>query len=90
MPSLDGTTADHVVRADALAGKTTLHLSGKGGFADGVWKGTIGDLFIDDSANINLQLDTPVKADGEREEVQAGIIVPAWQGGAALRRGGAG
>jgi autotransporter translocation and assembly factor TamB len=59
--SLDGTTADHVVRADALAGKTTLHLSGKGGFADGVWRGIIGDLFIDDSANINLQLDTPVK-----------------------------
>jgi translocation and assembly module TamB len=59
--TLDGTTADHVVRADALAGKTILHLSGKGGFADGVWKGTIGDLFIDDSANINLQLDTPVK-----------------------------
>ena len=59
--TLDGTTADHVVRADALAGKTSLHLSGKGGFADGVWKGTIGDLFIDDTANINLQLDTPVK-----------------------------
>src|SRR4029077_16728998 len=59
--TLDGTTAEHVVRADALVDKTTLHLSGKGGFADGVWKGTIGDLFIDDSANINLQLDTPVK-----------------------------
>jgi translocation and assembly module TamB len=59
--SLDGTTTDHVVRADALAGKTALHLSGKGGFADGVWRGTIGDLFIDDTANINLQLDTPVK-----------------------------
>ena len=28
---------------------------------DGLWSGTIGDLFIDDSANINLQLDTPVK-----------------------------
>ena len=49
------------VRADALAGKTSLHLSGKGGFADGVWRGTIGDLFIDDTANLNLQLDTPVK-----------------------------
>jgi translocation and assembly module TamB len=59
--TLDGTTAEHVVRADALAGKTSLHLSGKGGFADGVWNGTIGDLFIDDTANINLQLDTPVK-----------------------------
>ena len=59
--TLDGTTAEHTVRADALAGVTSLHLSGKGGFADGVWKGTIGDLFIDDTANINLQLDTPVK-----------------------------
>jgi translocation and assembly module TamB len=59
--TLDGTTAEHIVRADALAGKTSLHLSGKGAFADGVWRGTIGDLFIDDTANINLQLDTPVK-----------------------------
>jgi translocation and assembly module TamB len=59
--TLDGTTADHLVRADALAGKTSLHLSGKGAFADGVWRGTIGDLFIDDTANINLQLDSPVK-----------------------------
>ncbi len=59
--TLDGTTADHVIRADALADKTALHMSGKGGFVDGVWNGTIGDLFIDDSANINLQLDTPVK-----------------------------
>ena len=58
--TLDGTTSEHTVRADALAGITSLHLSGKGGFADGVWKGTIGDLFIDDTANINLQLDTPV------------------------------
>ncbi|HEU4781448.1 MAG TPA: translocation/assembly module TamB domain-containing protein [Steroidobacteraceae bacterium] len=59
--TLDGTTAEHTVRADALAGITSLHLSGKGGFADGVWTGIIGDLFIDDTANINLQLDTPVK-----------------------------
>jgi translocation and assembly module TamB len=59
--TLDGTTADHTVRADALAGVTSLHLSGKGVFTDGVWRGTIGDLFIDDTANINLQLDTPVK-----------------------------
>jgi translocation and assembly module TamB len=59
--TLDGTTAEHVIRADALAGKTSLHLSGKGAFIDGVWRGIIGDLFIDDSANINLQLDTQVK-----------------------------
>jgi translocation and assembly module TamB len=58
--TLEGTTTSHVIRADALAGKTSLHLSGKGGFAEGIWKGTVGDLFIDDTANINLQLDTPV------------------------------
>jgi translocation and assembly module TamB len=59
--TLEGTTADQSVRLDALAGITSLHLSGKGAFADGVWRGTIGDLFIDDTQNINLQLDTPVK-----------------------------
>jgi len=66
--TLDGTTAQHIVRADALAGHTSLHLSGKGGFADGVWTGTIGDLFIDDTANINLQLDTPVKVRASARE----------------------
>jgi translocation and assembly module TamB len=66
--SLDGTTGEHTIRADALAGVTTLHLSGKGGFADGVWKGTIGDLFIDDTANINLQLDTPVNLRASAKE----------------------
>jgi translocation and assembly module TamB len=58
--TLQGTTANHVVRADALAGKSSLHLSGRGGFADGVWTGKVGDFFIDDTANLNLQLDTPV------------------------------
>ena len=81
--TLDGTTADHAVRADALAGMTSLHLSGKGGFADGVWKGTIGDLFIDDTANINLQLDTPVTVRASAKDVQAGCVVPARQGRAA-------
>jgi translocation and assembly module TamB len=57
---LEGTTASHGIRADVLAGKTGLHLSAKGGFADGTWTGTIGDLFIDDTANLNMQLDTPV------------------------------
>ncbi|HEU5137121.1 MAG TPA: translocation/assembly module TamB domain-containing protein [Steroidobacteraceae bacterium] len=66
--TLDGTTAEHTVRADALAGITSLHLSGKGGFAEGVWNGTIGDLFIDDTANINLQLDTPVKVRASARE----------------------
>ena len=57
--TLDGTTGAHGIRADALAGRTSLHLSAKGAFADGTWKGTVGDLFIDDTANLNLQLDTP-------------------------------
>ena len=58
--TLDGLTTDHKLKVDALAGKTALHLSGKGGFADGVWNGTIADLFIDDTENLNLQLDEPV------------------------------
>lgn len=56
---LDGTTTAHGIRTDVLVDDTTLHLSGKGGFADGVWRGTVGELFVDDSANLNLQLDTP-------------------------------
>jgi translocation and assembly module TamB len=52
--TLDGTTNDHKLRLDLLAGRTSAHLSGRGGFADGTWKGTIGDLFIDDTANLNL------------------------------------
>jgi translocation and assembly module TamB len=56
---LEGTTAAHRLRADLLAGDTSLHLSGKGGFAEGVWRGNIGDLFIDDAANLSLQLDSP-------------------------------
>lgn len=59
---LDGTTTDHLVKVDALSGKTSLHLSGKGSFADGAWNATIGDLFVDDTANINLQLDAPFAA----------------------------
>lgn len=57
--TLDGTTSDHKLRFDLLAGKTSAHLSGKGRFNDGTWNGTIGDLFIDDTQNINLQLDSP-------------------------------
>ncbi len=60
--TLDGTTTAHSIRADALAGVTALHLSAKGGFAEGAWTGNIGDLFIDDTANLNLQLDTPFNA----------------------------
>jgi translocation and assembly module TamB len=60
--TLDGTTSSHGIRADALAGRSALHLSAKGGFADGVWRGNIGDLFVDDTANLDLQLDTPFNA----------------------------
>ena len=56
---LDGTTADHAFKMDALASHTSLHLSGKGAFTNKVWNATIGDLFIDDTANINLRLDAP-------------------------------
>ena len=58
--TLDGMTSDHKVKMDALAGKTAMHLVGKGGFVDGNWNGTISDLFIDDTENLNLQLDQPV------------------------------
>jgi translocation and assembly module TamB len=58
--TLDGITTDHKLKVDALAGKTAMHLSGKGGFANGEWNGTIADFFIDDTENLNLQLDEPV------------------------------
>jgi translocation and assembly module TamB len=57
--TLDGTTAAHKLRLDVLAGKTSAHLSGRGAFADGTWRANVGDFFIDDTANLNLQLDTP-------------------------------
>jgi translocation and assembly module TamB len=59
--TLDGTTNDHRMKLDLLAGKTSAHLSGKGAFVDGTWNATIGDLFLDDTANINLQLDAPFR-----------------------------
>jgi len=58
--TLDGTAAGHTLRLDALAGRTSLHLSGKGAFADGIWNGTITDLILDDVENLNLKLDAPV------------------------------
>jgi translocation and assembly module TamB len=57
--TLDGTTSDHKMKVDLLAGRTSAHMSGRGGFANGTWKASIGDLFIDDTANLNLQLDAP-------------------------------
>jgi translocation and assembly module TamB len=56
---LDGTTTDHQLKIDTLSGKTSMHLAGKGGFADGTWNAKIDDLFVDDTANINLRLDAP-------------------------------
>lgn len=59
---LEGTTSDHTLRIDALAGRSSAHLRGKGKFEESVWQGTIDDLLIDDDANLNLQLDAPVPA----------------------------
>ncbi len=58
--TLDGTTGDHLLKMDALATHTSLHLNGKGAFAEGVWRGMLTHLVIDDTANLNLQLDAPV------------------------------
>lgn len=57
---LKGTTNDHVFRVDALAAKTSVHLNGKGSFAESIWHSTISRLIIDDTANINLNLEAPV------------------------------
>jgi translocation and assembly module TamB len=57
---MDGTTGAHNFKIDALAASTSLHLAGSGSFANNVWNGSIADLFIDDTANINLKLDAPV------------------------------
>lgn len=58
--TLDGTTADHALNIDAVAARTSLHLDGRGKFASGDWTGRIANLRIDDSANLNLELDAPV------------------------------
>jgi translocation and assembly module TamB len=57
---LDGTTAEHAFKLDALAATTSVHLSGKGSFVEKVWNATIADLMIDDTANLNLRLEAPV------------------------------
>jgi autotransporter translocation and assembly factor TamB len=71
---LDGTTADHNFKVDALAAKTSLHLSGKGSFVDQVWNGTVADLFIDDTANLNLQLDAPFAISASAETFKLGSM----------------
>jgi hypothetical protein len=62
-------------------------MSGKGGFADGVWNGTIGDLFIDDTANINLQLDTPVNVSASAQgfKLDRCACTARWRACAARR-----
>jgi len=57
---MDGSTGAHDFKIDALAAKTSLHLAGSGAFSGDVWNAKIADLFIDDTANINLKLDAPV------------------------------
>ena len=71
---LDGTTSEHAFRLDALAGRTSLHLSGKGSFVNQVWNANIADLFIDDSASINLQLDAPVRLTASAKTLSLGSL----------------
>jgi autotransporter translocation and assembly factor TamB len=71
---LDGTTADHVFKIDALAARNSLHLSGKGGFTNEVWNATIADLVIDDAANLNLQLDAPTAVSASAQSFKLGSL----------------
>jgi len=71
---LDGTTSDHTFKIDALAARTSLHLSGKGGFANNLWNATVDDLFIDDTANINLKLEAPVAVSAGAKSFRLGSL----------------
>ena len=71
---MDGTTAEHSFKLDALASKTTLHLSGKGAFTNDVWTAAIDDLFIDDDANVNLQIDAPVVITASSKNFKLGSL----------------
>ena len=71
---LDGTTGDHTFKVDALAARTSLHLVGKGGFLDDAWNATVGDLFIDDAANINLKLEAPVPVTASARTFRLGSL----------------
>jgi translocation and assembly module TamB len=71
---LDGTTADHVFKLDALAATTSLHVSGKGSFVDKVWNSTIADLMIDDTANLNLRLEAPVAITASAQSFKLGSM----------------
>ena len=71
---LDGTTAEHAFKLDALAATTSLHLSGKGSFVDKVWNSTIADLMIDDTANLNLRLEAPVAITASAQAFKLGAL----------------
>jgi translocation and assembly module TamB len=71
---LDGTTAEHAYKLDALAATTSLHLSGKGSFVDKVWNSTIADLMIDDTGNLNLRLEAPVAISASAESFKVGAL----------------
>jgi translocation and assembly module TamB len=71
---LDGTTGSHTFKIDALAAQTSLHLGGRGSFANDVWNSTIDDLFVDDSANINLKLDAPVAVSASAKSFRLGSL----------------
>jgi translocation and assembly module TamB len=63
---MDGTTADHTFKVDALSVRTSLHMNGTGGFVEDVWNGMLTNLIVDDTANINMKLDAPVKVMASR------------------------
>ena len=71
---LDGTTSDHTFRVDALAARTSLHLAGKGSFANKLWNASIAELAIDDTANINLRLDAPVQVMASAKAFSLGAL----------------
>jgi translocation and assembly module TamB len=71
---LDGTTTDHAFKVDALAAKTSLHLSGKGAYLNEVWNATIADLIVDDTANLNLKLDAPVAVSASAASFKVGSL----------------
>ena len=71
---LDGTTAEHAFKLDALAATTSVHLSGKGSFVDKVWNSTIADLMIDDTASLNLRLEAPVAITASAQSFKLGAL----------------
>jgi translocation and assembly module TamB len=71
---LDGTTTDHAFKLDALAAKTSMHLSGRGAYLDDVWSATIADMLVDDTENLNLLLDAPVAVSASADSFKLGSL----------------